>query len=112
MPSPTELARAAQEHSQGLRQEFELLKQQVDTKELLGLRDRFVLLESRIAVLEKYETDIHRIGILEHRINELDRAKEDSDKRRWQFVYIFAGAAASLLATVVVQLVLMLVKKP
>lgn len=39
------------------------------------------------------------------------KAKDEADKRQWQFVYIFAGTVASLLVTVVVQLVLNLVKK-
>jgi len=48
---------------------------------------------------------------LESHLADLKKAKDESDKRQWQFVYIFAGAMASLLVTVVVQLVLALVKK-
>ena len=52
-----------------------------------------------------------RIAVLEAHLADLKRAKDESDKRQWQFVYIFAGAMASLLVTVVVQLVLAMVKK-
>ena len=53
-----------------------------------------------------------RLAVLEDRVNELKKSKEEAEKRRWQFVYIFAGAVATLLVTVLVQLVLLpLVKK-
>ena len=53
-----------------------------------------------------------RIAVLEAHVADLKKAKDESDKRQWQFVYIFAGAVVSLLVTVVVQLVLALVRKP
>lgn len=111
MPSPTELARAALEHSQDLRQEFELLKQQVDTKELLGLRDRFVILESRFASLEKYEAEIRRISVVEDRVADLKRHKDESDKRNWQFVFLAFGAACAVVGGVAVQMTTLLFKK-
>lgn len=112
MPTPTELARDAMEHSRALRQEFELLNQLVESGDLPSLRERLVLVEGRLGMLEKFEAELRRIGILEERIHELKNWKAESEKRHWQFVYIFAGALASLLATVVVQVVLTLIKKP
>jgi hypothetical protein len=112
MASPTELAREAMEHSRALRQEYELLKQLVESGDLPALRDRLVLLEGRVGAIEKFEAELRRIGVLEDRVNELKKGKEEADKRRWQFVYIFAGAVVTLLVTVVVQLVLALLKKP
>jgi hypothetical protein len=100
------------EHSRALRQEFELLKQLVESGDLPTLRDRLSSLEGRVAALEKFEAELRRIGALEERVNELRRAKEESEKRHWQFVYIFAGAVATLLITVVVQLVLAMLRKP
>lgn len=54
---------------------------------------------------------LERLAVLDDRVAELKRVREESDKRHWQFVYLFAGAMASLLVTVVVQLVLAAVKK-
>ena len=54
---------------------------------------------------------LERLAVLDDRVAELKRMREESEKRHWQFVYIFAGAMASLLVTVVVQLVLAAVKK-
>ena len=52
------------------------------------------------------------IAILRTIMDKLETHIEETDKRRWQFVYIFAGAVATLLVTVIVQLVLLpLVKK-
>lgn len=136
MASPTELARKAQEHSEALEQDFKLLKDLVDRHDLPAIRELLTRLDERMAALAKLESDIRRIGVLEDRVAKLEkrteatekqqerlavvesqqadmkRAKEESDKRQWQFVYIFAGAMASLLVTVVVQLVLALFKKP
>lgn len=54
---------------------------------------------------------LERLAVLEDRVAELKRVREETERRHWQFVYIFAGAMASLLVTVVVQLVLAQVKK-
>ena len=52
------------------------------------------------------------IAVFKSRLDKLENHVEETDKRRWQFVYIFAGAIATLLVTVIVQLVLLpLVKK-
>lgn len=91
MATPTELAREAKQHSEILRTEFDLLKQQIDLVDLQRLREQVAVLENQVA--------------------ELKRSKEESEKRHWQFVYIFAGAVASLLVTVIVQLVLAWAKK-
>jgi uncharacterized protein YceH (UPF0502 family) len=91
MPSPTETARGAQQHSELLRLEFELFKEYIDQLELKGLRERLAILEDRVA--------------------ELKRLKEESEKRHWQFVYIFAGGVASMLVAVIVQLVIAWVRK-
>ncbi len=52
------------------------------------------------------------IAVVKSRLDKLEKHAEETDKRRWQFVYIFAGTVATLLVTVIVQLVLLpLVKK-
>jgi len=92
MPTPTELAHDAQKHVDKLRAEFDMREKELDKLNLQALRENLAVLQSRLDKLEKH------IG--------------ESDRRRWQFVYIFAGAAATLLVTVLVQLVLLpLVKK-
>lgn len=64
--------------------------------------------------LAKFDMPLFRedLAVLKSRLDKLENHVEETDKRRWQFVYIFAGAVATLLVTVLVQLVLLpLVKK-
>lgn len=64
--------------------------------------------------LAKFDMPLFRedLAVLKSRLDKLENHVEETDKRRWQFVYIFAGAVATLLVTVIVQLVLLpLVKK-
>ena len=49
--------------------------------------------------------------MLEDRVNELKKSKEEAEKRRWQFAYIFAGAVATLVRVIVQIVLLPLVKK-
>lgn len=89
--SPTALAREAKEELVVLRGELSALQGEVEQAQLIQLRERLAVVESQV--------------------HELRRVREESEKRHWQFVYIFAGAMASLLVTVIVQLVLAQVKK-
>jgi len=128
MASPTELAREAMEHSRAIRKEFDLLKQLVELRDLPGLQDRLLSLQLRIDVIEmttavlraEYDSTSRKVdhvdsrertAVLETRVEELERCKQEADKRQWQFVYIFAGGMATLLVTVVVQLVIAVLKK-
>jgi len=74
------------------------------------LQERIGTIQRQIEV-QDYVAVVQRLSVLEAHLADLKRAKDESDKRQWQFVYIFAGAMASLLVTVVVQLVLAMVKK-
>lgn len=70
--------------------------------------------EFREKELAKFDMALFRedLAVLKSRLDKLEKHIEETDKRRWQFVYIFAGAVATLLVTVIVQLVLLpLVKK-
>lgn len=115
MPSPTELAREAHTHGQMLRAEFVLLKDEIGRYDLQTLRERHAVLSDQLARvdsrLDELIAAVRQMAVLEDQVSELKKWKEDAEKRQWQFVYIFAGAMASLLVTVVVQLVLALVKK-
>ena len=77
------------------------------------LRQANAVLEEKVAKLERRAEDAERerLGVVESQQADVKKATDDSDKRRWQFVFIFAGAIATLIATTVVQLVLNLVKK-
>ena len=98
MATAAESARQALEQCAELKRQLDLLKQLVESGDLSGARDRLAALESRVGALEKFEAELRRIGVLEDRINELKKAKDESDKRQWQFVYIAAGAGFALLS--------------
>ena len=91
MPSPSDMAREAQSNIDALRIEFDLLKDAISKLELEKLRERVAIIEEKVADLRK--------------------VKEESEKRHWQFVYIFVGAILTILCTVIVQLVLFQLKK-
>ena len=88
MPTNSDLIRDAWLQLESLQTSFEYREKSLTETNLPGMRAELAVPKSR---LDKLETHV-----------------EDIDKRRWQFVYIFAGAVA----TVLVQLVLLpLVKK-
>jgi hypothetical protein len=105
MPSPSDLAREAKEHSTELRRDFELLEQLVTLSDLMGLKDRLLSMENRMAVMEKFEAELRRIAVLEDRINELKKSKEESEKRYWQFVVLFVGGLVTLGINLVVSFI-------
>ena len=128
MASPTELAREAMEHSRAIRQEFDLLEQLIELRDLPGLQDRLMSLQLRIDDIEKtaavlraeYDSTSRKVdhvdsrertAVLETRVEELERCKQEADKRQWQFVYITLGVIGSLLSGFVVQLLLWAIKK-
>ncbi len=138
MATPTELANEAITSILVLRTEFELFRKAIEGLTLSDLRQRFAVLESqhaglrreaesvpalrqanavlveKVAALEKRAADDRlreRLAVVESQHADTTTATDESDKRRWQFVFIFAGAVATLLVTIVVQLVLNLVKK-
>ena len=79
-------------------------------QEIAYLKSTVISLEKE---LEKANlNDVRQqLAVLEDRVNELKRVKDESEKRQWQFVYIILGAIATLLVTVIVQLVIAWVKK-
>ena len=92
MPTNTELIREARLQIESLQTGFNFREKELARFDMSLLREDLAVLKSRLDKLEKHV--------------------EETDKRRWQFVYIFAGAVATLLVTVIVQLVLLpLVKK-
>ena len=128
MASPTELAREAMEHSRAIRKEFDLLKQLVELRDLPGLQDRLMSLQLRVDDIEKTAAVLRaehdstsrkvdhvdsreRTAVLETRVEELERCKQEADKRQWQLAYITLGVIGSLLSGLVVQLLLWALKK-
>lgn len=98
-----------------MNKEIELLRGELERTEYTKAHDAIARLDERVKslerLLEKMDSDSKRIAVLEEKTSELKRHRDESDKRQWQFVYIFAGACASLLVTVVVQLVLAYFKR-
>lgn len=78
--------------------------------EVAALRSSVEVLRDRVDQSRLVER-FHELTTVQTEVRELKHVREESDKRHWQFVYIFAGAMASLLVTVIVQLVLAAVKK-
>ena len=93
MPSPSaiELARTTRSDLALLEQEFNLHIETFKSYELAELRTTVAILSERVVRLEK--------------------AKDEADKRQWQFVYIFTGGMTTLLVTAVVQLLIAMLKK-
>ena len=92
MATNSELIQEARLEIQSLTTSFKYYEKSLSETNLPSMREEIAILRTR---LDKLETHI-----------------EETDKHRWQFVYIFAGAVATLLVTVIVQLVLLpLVKK-
>ncbi|MFO0852171.1 MAG: hypothetical protein U0871_26940 [Gemmataceae bacterium] len=108
-PSPTELAREAQKHSETLRIEFELLRNEFERYDMPRLRERLAILEERMA---KHETRVEefviaqtKIAVLNDRVEELKKSKEKSDRRYWQFVVLFVGGLLTLAINLVVSFI-------
>ena len=80
-------------------------------------RSDLALLEKAFAIhlesIKNYDLAELRtsVAVLSERVVRLEKAKDESDKRQWQFVYIFAGGMATLLVTGVVQLLISVLKK-
>ena len=93
MPSPSaiELARTTRNDLAILEREFNLHIETFKSYELAELRTSVAVLSERVVRLEK--------------------AKDEADKRQWQFVYITLGVIGSLLSGLVVQLLLWALKK-
>ena len=92
MATASDLAHEANKQIAKLQSEFDFREKELGKLHLQELREQVAVLADRMAKIETHITD--------------------TEKRRWQFVYIFAGAVATLLVTVIVQLVLLpLVKK-
>jgi chromosome segregation ATPase len=96
--SPTKLIRETQQEVKVLAERVDGLRHELSQLSLPELRDRMSLLAERLAVTED-------------RVNKLEKTKEEAEKRHWQFVYIVLGAALALLSSLLVNLLLLLVKK-
>lgn len=126
MATPSEMARRALEHSEALETEFKLLKLLVETHDLPAIRDLLVRIETRLTAFEKFEAEFRRISVIDDRVNKLEKraeatekqqerlavvesqqadmkkAKDESDKRGWQLLYIVVGAGFAFVSSVVV----------
>lgn len=115
-PSPTQLAKDALTRLELIRKDVEALQTELEKAALPSVKERLAVLEEQVRELKRSKEEFERLAkltvVLEDRVNKLERKEEEAGRRQWQFVYIFAGAMATLTVTVVVQLVLALVKKP
>lgn len=112
MATPTEMAREATLRIAQLRAEFDIREKELGKLELLQPRVRVAVLEEKLAKAERDLESLKLLPVLDDKVGKLEKHIDDTEKRRWQFVYVFTGAVATLLVTVVVQLVLLpLVKK-
>ncbi len=86
-----EMARKAQQDLALLQKELEGVKKEIDQAELSRLRERLAVLEDRV-------TDI-----------KTDRS--ESDRRKTQYLYLTIGFVFTLLGNVLVQLLIMYLRK-
>ena len=108
MASAISRVEALQVEVANLEARFQLLKQEVALAEVNKMSKSLAVLEDRT---DQLNTAAVKIAAFEVRVAELERCKQEADKRQWQFVYIFAGGMATLLSTVVVQLMIAVLKK-
>lgn len=84
-PTPTELAREALIKVGLLEKDVVRLQEESKQLDLLRLRER--------------------IAVLEDRVTELKKSKEEADRRYWQFVVLFVGGILTLAINLVVSFV-------
>ena len=87
---------------------LELIEQEVQLAEVTDTAKRLAVLQDRT---DQLATAAVKIATFEVRVAELERCKQEADKRQWQFVYITLGVVGSLLSGLVVQLLLWALKK-
>ncbi len=85
MATPTEMAHEAHKQIAEMRAEVDARISGLDKLNLLELRERLAVLEDRVA--------------------ELRKSKEEADRRRWQFVVLFVGGLLTLAINLVVSFV-------
>ena len=88
---------------QDLRHDFTVLRAEVDAlagelrrADLLPLRERLAVLESKFVELSLMKEEVKRIAVLEDRVAELKRLNEEAERRRWQFVMLFVAGLITL----------------
>ena len=79
-------------------------------EEVVVLRTKFVYSQQ---IIEGYDIPElrERLAVLEAKVDDLKRFKDETEKRHWQFIYIFAGGLATLLTTLLVQLAIAWLRK-
>ena len=84
-PTPTELARDALTKVGLLEKDVVRLQEEAERLDPLQLRER--------------------LAVLEDRVTELRKSKEEADRRYWQFVVLFVGGILTLAINLVVSFV-------
>jgi phage shock protein A len=114
MPSPTELARDALQKTEVLENSVALLKERLDRLDTAQLRERLVVLESRLVELEKAletlkptKAEAEEMGALKSRLTQLEEQKKLGDTRAFQFIVLFIGG----LITLAINIALLFLKK-
>ena len=86
-----EMARKAQQDLGLLQKELEGVKKEIDQAELSRLRER--------------------LAVLEDRVSDLKNDHSESDRRKTQYLYLTIGFVFTLLGNVLVQLLIMYLRK-
>jgi uncharacterized coiled-coil protein SlyX len=134
----TDLAHQTQLQVESLRKEMEFVKKELEKGDYPAVRERLADLEARVAAQEKLESEVRRVSLLDDRIAKLEartadadrlqqrvavleeqaaefkKWREQSEQRRWQFVFLTWGGFITILlgvATIIVNLVLAFVRK-
>ena len=105
MATPTEMAREAHTQIALLRAEFEIHQRGIETLKLIDLRERLAVLDEKIAKLERELEAVKCLPVIVVRVDKLEQHRDETDKRRWQFVVLFVGGILTLAINLVVSFV-------
>ena len=86
-----------------LEQAVDVLREQVETLELVQLRERVKVLEERLVEVVKAvdglkptKAEAEEMGALKNRLTQLEEQKKLGDTRVFQFVMLFVGGVVTL----------------
>ena len=110
-PTVGSLTHSTERQLSDLRKECKALRQEIERVDLVELSKRLAGVERRLGVFGSVGDEVRRVAVLENRVAELKRVREESERWSRQLVALAVGAVLALLGGVV-QLVAVGLRKP